>query len=106
MIGALVLFSLDTLALVGINLFIGEIPGIIDIAIHAWVLYYLIMGVVSGYKLKNMPQEPQAEYNGEAMPQLINEQTDNAEMQPAADEPLAQPQSSDAVEQIRADTAE
>lgn len=33
------------------------VPGILDLAIHIWVLYYLIVGVKYGKQLKNMPEE-------------------------------------------------
>ena len=73
MIAALVIFVLDTLGLVGFYLLAGEVSGILDIAIHIWVLYYLILGVVNGVKLKNLPEEievepiPVATLNGEAI---------------------------------------
>ena len=57
MIAALVLFIIDTLAMIGMYMMIGEISGILDIVIHAWVLYYLIVGVSSGHKLKTIPEE-------------------------------------------------
>ncbi len=58
MIVALVLFIIDTLAMVGMYFGMGEISGILDVVIHAWVLYYLIIGVKYGKRLKNMPEEP------------------------------------------------
>lgn len=54
---ALVMFAIDTLALVGLSIWIGDFSGILDALIHALVLYYLIVGVSSGCKLKNMPVE-------------------------------------------------
>lgn len=57
MITALVLFIIDTLAMIGMYLGIGEFSGILDVVIHAWVLYYLITGVRYGKQLKNMPEE-------------------------------------------------
>ncbi len=70
MITALVMFILDTIAMVLMYLSIGEISGILDIAIHAWVLYYLIVGVKSGKKLKDEPEAviettDYEEYSGE-----------------------------------------
>lgn len=61
MIVALVLFSLDTLALIGISLLLGDVSGILDFLIHIWVLYYLIVGVRTGAMLKNAPEEAPAE---------------------------------------------
>lgn len=54
---ALVLFILDTLGLVGFYLLLGEFGGILDVIIHAVVLYHLIVGVSSGAKLRRMPEE-------------------------------------------------
>lgn len=61
MIAALVLFSIDTLCLIGVYVMIQDFSGVIDFAIHIWVLYYLIIGVKYGYKLKNMPVESKSE---------------------------------------------
>ena len=57
LIPALVLFVLDIFAM-GI-LYIGakETSGIADLLFHAWVLYYLIIGIYSGVILKKMPPE-------------------------------------------------
>lgn len=57
MITALVLFSLDTLVLVLLYLLAMEVSGIVDAAIHIWVLYYLIIGVSNGAKLKVLPED-------------------------------------------------
>lgn len=61
MIAALALFVIDTLALVAFYLWAGEVSGILDIVIHAWVLYYLIIGVINGVKLKKLPEETEGE---------------------------------------------
>lgn len=55
---ALVLFIIDTLAMIGMYFGLGEISGILDVVIHVWVLYYLIIGVKYGKQLKNMSDEP------------------------------------------------
>ncbi len=53
---ALVLFALDTLFMVYINLeYIGEY--IMDIVFHVWVLWELWQAISAGKKLKNMPPE-------------------------------------------------
>ena len=57
MIGALVLFVLDTLAMIGMYILTGDFSGIIDAAAHVWVLYYLIIGVKYGYQLHTLPVE-------------------------------------------------
>lgn len=56
MILSLVLFILDTIIMIGMYLLIEDVSGILDILIHALVLYYLIVGVKYGKKLKNMPE--------------------------------------------------
>lgn len=56
MIAALVLFIIDTICLIGVYILIGDFSGIIDFLIHILVLYYLIVGVVSGAKLKKCPE--------------------------------------------------
>ena len=56
MITALVLFILDTLALIGIYVIFRDFSGILDVIIHIWVLYYLIIGVKYGYQVQTMPE--------------------------------------------------
>lgn len=67
MIAALVLFSLDTLVLVLLYLLAMEVSGILDAAIHIWVLYYLIVGVSNGAKLKNLPEDELVSNEAESM---------------------------------------
>ena len=57
MIAALVLFGIDTLVLVSVSLLVLDFSGIIDIAFHAWVLYYLGIGVNYGHALRTLPEE-------------------------------------------------
>lgn len=59
MIVALVLFIIDSICLAIIYLTVQDFSGILDAIIHALVLYYLIVGVKFGAKLKNMPEEIQ-----------------------------------------------
>lgn len=65
MIVALILFAFDTLLMIGMYLLVGGLAdGIFDIVIHIWVLYYLIIGVRYGAKLKKMPiEEIEVSYN-------------------------------------------
>lgn len=64
MIAALVFFSLDCLALFALY---DLTSVIIDILFHAWVMFYLITGVINGFKLKKMPEdEPLPEFSTEA----------------------------------------
>ena len=54
LIGALAMFSFDTLVL----LMSGEIlTTIVDIIIHIWVIVILSMGISANYKLKQLPKE-------------------------------------------------
>ncbi len=55
MVVALVLFALDTLLLFVV--YEIEASMILDVAIHAWVLYYLITGTVAMVKLNKQPAE-------------------------------------------------
>lgn len=54
---ALVLFSIDTLCLLGFYILAEEISGVLDLLVHAFSLYCLSIGVVSANKLKKMPEE-------------------------------------------------
>ena len=52
---ALVLFGIDT---VGMFLLAGfSVDSIMDILFHAWILYYLILGVHAHVKLKSLPPD-------------------------------------------------
>ncbi len=62
MIAALVLFVIDTLAMILIYITVGDFSGILDIVIHIWVLYYLVVGITYGHKLKNLTPEEEAEF--------------------------------------------
>lgn len=50
---ALVLFSIDTAAL----LMFASVQSLFDIAFHIWVIVILIMGISAHYKLKKLPPE-------------------------------------------------
>ena len=52
MIAALALFSLDTVFLIVTMILFPTFSSIVDILLHAWVLYELILGVVFGLRLK------------------------------------------------------
>lgn len=65
MIPALVFFSFDCLYLFLLAT-IDPSAAIIDILFHAWVMFYLITGVINGFKLKKMPEdEPLPEFGAE-----------------------------------------
>lgn len=61
MIGALVMFIIDTVAMILMYVSMGDFSGVLDIAIHAWVLYYLIIGVANGKKAKEEPADAPVE---------------------------------------------
>lgn len=55
LIGALVMFGIDTLVMFGNYGFSADM--IIDIIFHIWVIVILVMGISSHYKLKKLPEE-------------------------------------------------
>jgi hypothetical protein len=65
MIAATVVFVLDTLYMVFIY-GVGA-DSVMDILLHAWVLYYLISGSVYGLKLKKLPEDEPEPIEGEAI---------------------------------------
>lgn len=66
MIAALVLFVMDTLAMAGMYILTGDFSGIIDVAAHIWVLYYLVIGVKYGYQLHTLPVDEIEDVMGES----------------------------------------
>lgn len=54
LIGALVYFAIDSVVLVS---FLFSAPMIMDCLFHVWIIVSLIIGIVNGRKLKNMPEE-------------------------------------------------
>jgi hypothetical protein len=56
LIFALVLFSIDTLALFNYYGFAAD--SFFDIAFHIWIIVILALGIDAHYKLKKMPDEP------------------------------------------------
>ena len=61
LIFALIFFGLDTIGMFLISGF--AVDSIIDILFHGWVIYYLILGITSHYKLKNLPPEEDAVFS-------------------------------------------
>lgn len=57
MVTALVLFVFDTVVMAVLYILMADVSGILDVLIHAWVLYYLFMGTRCGIQMKNMPAE-------------------------------------------------
>ena len=94
MVAALVFFVFDCIFLVTMY-YLSDV--IIDLLFHAWVLFYLVTGVINGYKLKKMPEdEPLPEFGevvaeGEAVDSEATEDETPAEGEtelPAFDESL------------------
>lgn len=57
MILALVMFIFDTIIMLGMYALAASLAdAIIDVLVHIWVLYYLIIGVKYGKQLKDMPE--------------------------------------------------
>lgn len=77
MIVALVLFILDTLAMVGLYVLAEDFSGILDVVIHAWVLYYLIIGVRYGHQLKTMPEQTLSYVAPEQENEVFQNETDD-----------------------------
>lgn len=78
MITAAVMFVLDTLYMLFI--YGVGVDSVMDILLHAWVLYYLISGVVYGLKLKKLPEDEPTPVDGEGVEIEIPTQTiDKAE---------------------------
>ncbi len=64
MVAALVLFTLDFLLLISLYTLTSVI---VDILFHVFVMFYLVTGVINGFKLKNMPEdEPLPAFGAEA----------------------------------------
>lgn len=57
MIFALILFLIDTLCMIALYISIEDFTGILDIIMHIWILYFLISGVINGYKLNKLPED-------------------------------------------------
>jgi len=75
---ALVFFGIDTLGMLFINGI--SVEAIFDILFHAWVIYYLILGIRAHYKLKNLPPEEEAEVSCEDTPEEIDGEEESPEL--------------------------
>lgn len=58
---SLILFSIDTIILLCVSVMTLNISSIIDIAVHIWVIYYLINGVKAWLNLKNLSFDEETE---------------------------------------------
>lgn len=68
LIAALVLFIIDTLVLAWLYISISEFSGIVDVVFHIWILYYLVIGIRSSRKLKDLPPEEMEPVETEVLP--------------------------------------
>ena len=84
MVAALVFFSMDCLLL----LLTFDVSMIADILIHAWVMFYLITGVMHGFKLKKMPEDEPLPAFGETVESETAETAEGETASPAFDESL------------------
>lgn len=87
MIASLVFFSIDCLFL----LLTFDTSIIIDLLIHAWVMFYLVTGVINGKKLKGMPEDellPTFEEINDAGDTAAEGETSTEDNAPAFDESL------------------
>ncbi len=100
LIFALVLFVIDTAAMLLLNGI--ALDSIIDILFHAWVIYYLALGIHASRKLKSLPPDdgtvPAAPvFYTEAAPQPASD-ADNAATPETAPETAPAPENGDAAE--------
>ncbi len=61
---ALVMFIIDTVAMVALFIWAEDSSGVLDAVIHVCVLYYLFMGVKNANLLKKLPEEQPNPVNG------------------------------------------
>lgn len=78
MIAALVLFAIDTVFTAALYFFVEDVSGVVDMVIHAMVLYYLISGVSNGHKLKKLAELPESESTLSAEPCAPNPQSNDS----------------------------
>ncbi|MBE6694187.1 MAG: YIP1 family protein [Ruminococcaceae bacterium] len=99
LIFALVFFGIDTvgmLALSGIT-----IESAFDILFHAWVIYYLILGISAHYKLKKLPpEEEEAVVDCENILPLVEEV---GETEQNSEPAVAEPSNSNAIREADKD---
>lgn len=92
MVVSLVLFALDTL--VSLWMLTLDTSMLIDVAIHGWVLYYLITGTVAVVKMKNNPElavEPAPEQPAEFVAPVYEVPAETAQPVAPAESVVAEP---------------
>lgn len=84
LIVALIMFTADTAFMALLYILMKDFTGIADVIFHAWVLYYLVVGVINGVKLKKLPDEstssatpePNAEPIADTVPLRLVDETE------------------------------
>ena len=94
MIFALALFVVDTVGMIALYVVAEDFSGILDVVIHAWVLYYLWIGVKYGRQLDVLPVEsatdaPQA--NADLWATVNGETADSADSAVSSEGQSAEP---------------
>lgn len=54
---ALVLFGLDTVVLIILSILFGDLSGILDVLLHGYIVYTLVVGAMADRTLKRLPEE-------------------------------------------------
>jgi hypothetical protein len=66
--------------MIGLYIWVGEVSGVLDVLIHAWVLYYLFIGVKYGRELKNAPVEGPIEGEAVEVQEVVEENQSEEEI--------------------------
>lgn len=105
-IAALVLFVFDTAAMAYLYLAAQDVSGVLDVLIHVWVLYYLIVGIRYGSLLRVLPEDPveePAEITPAVIDAPISEGTTGIKPETAASVSVARATSATATAEVAAD---
>lgn len=78
LIAAFVLFIVDTVVMIMFYLNYNDLSsGVIDIIFHAWIVYYFVIGIVNGIKLKSLPADSGNGYETPAVHTLNGQPIDD-----------------------------
>jgi hypothetical protein len=70
---AAVVFAVDCVGLIALNLYLGfDSSDILDYLFHIYVMYYLISGSIAAHKLAKMPPEEPVSMEA-GIPQMVSE---------------------------------
>ncbi len=88
LIAALVFFGIDTL---GMFYFYGfSVDIIMNLLFHAWIIYYLVSGIVAAQKLKALPEEDEPAVNFDIQNGEFSVEATETDEHPAEDEQPAE----------------